>query len=38
MVTGLQEINPVVAHQVNKSVLSGDSPRPRARRKILQGF
>ena len=38
MVSGLQEINPVIAHQVNKSVLLGDSPRPRAGCKVLQWF
>jgi hypothetical protein len=38
MVSGLQEINPVIAYQVNKPVLLGDSPRPCARRKVLQWF
>jgi hypothetical protein len=38
VVTGLQEINPVIAHQVNKSVFLGDSPRPCAGCKVLQWF
>jgi hypothetical protein len=38
MVPGLQEINSVIAHEINDAMLLRQSPRPTAKCKILERF
>lgn len=38
MVSGLQEIDTIVAHQIDEAMLLGEPTRPRSRGKIFEGF